>query len=140
MIKDIPDYPNYSITTSGIVFNKKKGKPVKWFKSSSGYWEVDLSKDGTHKRFSVHRLVAIVFIPNPNNLPEVNHKDGNRLNPDISNLEWVTGRQNIRHGFVRRNGSISSPKISLDKIKQLNNRAKKEGLDLYTLIVKQLED
>lgn len=55
--------------------------------------------DGTVKKFLVHRLVAITHLPNPNNLPEVNHKDGNKLNNKVSNLEWVTRNQNIQHSF-----------------------------------------
>lgn len=62
-----------------------------------GYPSVILCKQGTVKRFSVHRLVAMAFIENPMNLPEVNHIDGNRGNPNVSNLEWCTSAQNKHH-------------------------------------------
>lgn len=50
-----------------------------------------------YKSIAVHRLVASVFIPNPDNLPEVNHKDGNKLNNSVENLEWITRAENCRH-------------------------------------------
>lgn len=65
--------------------------------TSTGYCRVTFKK-----QHPVHRLVAIAFIPNPNNLPEVNHIDENKLNNDISNLEWVTHRENIRHSLTKK--------------------------------------
>lgn len=62
-----------------------------------GYCKVTLQKNGKKKMFSVHRLVAETFISNPSNLPQVNHKDGNKLNNNIWNLEWCTSHQNILH-------------------------------------------
>ena len=64
-----------------------------------GYCEISLRKDGKAKRFKVHRPVATAFIPNPNKLPEVNHKDGNKQNNNVSNLEWVTSKQNKKHAW-----------------------------------------
>lgn len=61
------------------------------------YLSVQLSKGGVKKRYSVHRLVAIAFIPNPHNYPCVNHMDGDRMNNDADNLEWVTHSQNSKH-------------------------------------------
>jgi hypothetical protein len=51
------------------------------------------------KNYSLHRIVALTFIPNPENKDTVNHKDGNKLNNAISNLEWLTNKENIQHGF-----------------------------------------
>lgn len=62
------------------------------------YLGVDLHKNGKRKRFLVHRLVAEAFIPNPNNLFEVNHKDENKLNNNINNLEWCTRKYNMNYG------------------------------------------
>ncbi|MDP4224837.1 MAG: HNH endonuclease [Bacteroidota bacterium] len=63
---------------------------------------VKLIKDGKRNSFYIHRLVAETYIPNPNNLPEVNHKDGNKDNNHISNLEWTNHKDNINH--ARENG------------------------------------
>lgn len=60
---------------------------------------VVLYKNGKQKNISVHRLVGIMFIPNPENKPEINHKDTNKLNNHISNLEWNTKKENIEHAW-----------------------------------------
>lgn len=62
-----------------------------------GYPQIALYKNGEKKRFKVHRLVASAFLPNPLNLPQVNHKDGNKGNNNVKNLEWVTQSQNMKH-------------------------------------------
>ena len=64
-----------------------------------GYCVVRLYKNDGGKAFAVHRLVARAFIPNPNNLPQVNHIDGNKQNNNSNNLEWVTAKENIAHSF-----------------------------------------
>lgn len=66
---------------------------------NSGYLHVTLHKDGHGKTVMVHRLVATAFLPNPDNKTQVNHKDGNRKNNHLSNLEWVTCSENILHSF-----------------------------------------
>lgn len=67
--------------------------------TGSGYYSVCLCKDGIKKHHSVHRLVAQAFIPNLGNKPEVNHKDGNRSNNRVDNLEWTTRSENETHAF-----------------------------------------
>lgn len=64
-----------------------------------GYAHLSLTKDGIAKRVWLHRLVAEAFIPNPDNLPQVNHKDGNKVNNNVENLEWCTIRDNLLHSF-----------------------------------------
>ena len=66
--------------------------------SNRGYMSVELNVDKKNKRCSIHRLVAMAFIPNPNNLPEVNHKDENKLNNNVCNLEWCTPSYNSNYG------------------------------------------
>jgi hypothetical protein len=65
-----------------------------------GYCKVVLTKNGKRHYYKVHRLVAIAFIPNPENKPEVNHKDGDKTNNCITNLEWNTPTENKRHAFA----------------------------------------
>lgn len=79
-----------------------KAKTLKRFKYSNGYEFFSIKQKG----YLVHRLVAILHIPNPNNLPCVNHKDGDKSNNKASNLEWVTYSQNHRHAY-RELGRIS---------------------------------
>ena len=67
--------------------------------NNKGYWCVNLYKHSKVHKFLVHRLIALYFIPNPNNLPEVNHIDGNKQNNSISNLEWITHKQNTQHAW-----------------------------------------
>lgn len=64
-----------------------------------GYASASLCKDAKLKTLVVHRLVAKAFLPNPKNKPCVNHKDGNRLNNNVNNLEWVTYSENTKHAF-----------------------------------------
>lgn len=64
-----------------------------------GYAHVSLNKDGQSKRIWVHRLVASAFIANPNNLPQVNHKDGNKRNNKVENLEWCSCADNLKHAL-----------------------------------------
>ena len=74
--------------------------------TSSGYVTVELTnKDGIETYHYLHRFVAEAFIPNPNNLPQVNHKDGNKQNNCVDNLEWVTSRENIQHSIVNNLGT-----------------------------------
>ena len=67
-------------------------------KTKKGYQLVNLWKEGKIKRMSVHRLVAKAFLPNPENLPQVNHKDENPSNNHVDNLEWCDARYNINYG------------------------------------------
>lgn len=97
MVERIRGYPNYSINCFGDVFNNKTGRKLKQT-IKKGYCIIYLyNKDG-RKCFLTHRLVANTFIPNPNNLPEVNHKDENPLNNSVDNLEWCTSKYNNNYG------------------------------------------
>lgn len=102
--KPIKNFPGYWITSDGQVWSDKTQKFLK-LHESHGYLQVDLSLNGQGYHFRVHRLVAEAFIPNPNNLPEVNHKDENRFNNNVNNLEWSTSKENANWGT--RNKKIS---------------------------------
>lgn len=101
----------YFITEDGRLFNQKTKR---WYKGTvrGGYLSYDLTVDNKRHSKQAHRLVAETFIPNPDNLPIVNHKDGNKLNNSVDNLEWVTPTQNLNHAYAtglkpRTNGNNS---------------------------------
>ena len=93
---EIKDYPNYLIYEDGRVYtnNKRKGF-LKPNVNKKGYHILNLYCNGKQKMFSVHRLVALHYIPNPDNKPQVDHIDRNKQNNHVSNLRWVTSQENI---------------------------------------------
>lgn len=97
MFKKIPGFTNYSISESGEIRNDTRGKPVKSTKRRDGYRDVTLRVDKKRVRVMVHRLVAMTYLDNPSDKPQVNHKDNVRDNNHYTNLEWVTASENIRH-------------------------------------------
>lgn len=108
--KDINGYEGYyQISSQGNVrsvdrfdgVHDRKGTVIKPNLKQNGYLQVGLRKHNTRKWFGVHRLVAIHFIENPNNKPQVNHIDGNKQNNTIENLEWVTEKENQTHAAKR---------------------------------------
>lgn len=98
MIKAVKDYPDYKVTDDGQVIGKR-GKVMIGHVDKCGYLEVLFSYYPKSFQMRVHRLVAEAFISNPNNLPCVNHKDGNKLNNCVSNLEWCTHSENTIHAY-----------------------------------------
>lgn len=87
----------YLINEQGEIFNTVTNKYLSGSVFNNGYRMVRLTINGSKKAFGVHRLVAQTFLPNPLNLPVVNHKDGNKLNNTLENLEWVTYSENSKH-------------------------------------------
>lgn len=94
-----PLFNDYYATEDGKIYSGKSNKYLSTRKSKRGYLLVNLSIDGKCKTFSVHSLIAKAYIPNPDNLPEINHKDGNKENNTVSNLEWCTSSQNSVHAL-----------------------------------------
>lgn len=94
---------------------RKRGKTLTkiWYDGKHHYKGVTLCKDGEHKRLSIHRLVAIAFIPNPHNLPEVNHKDENTVNNAADNLEWCDKQYNNTYGTLRARVAAAQGKTVL---------------------------
>ena len=106
VFEDVIGYEeSYQISDKGRIFTKRRldgnriiyGRELHPQITEDGYLKVGLTKNSETKRFYVHRLVAQHFIENPQNLPQVNHKDGNKFNNEVSNLEWCTKRQNQEH-------------------------------------------
>lgn len=106
--KNINGYESYLVSNFGNVkslnYNKtKKEKLLKQERCKGGYFRVSLFNSiKKKKRFFVHRLVAIHFIPNMEEKPEVNHKDENPSNNHVENLEWVTSRENIEYSLTKK--------------------------------------
>lgn len=98
LFKRITNYENlYAVSMEGDIYSFRR-KSLITPENNSGYMRIALSKNGTVKRFLVHRLVAQEFIPNFKNLPQVNHKDENKLNNNVDNLEWCTAQYNNTYG------------------------------------------
>lgn len=93
---------SYLVSTNGEVKHTNSKKILKPRKNKQGYLYVDLSLGHRKlvKSVLVHRLIAETFIPNPDNKPQVNHKDGNKQNNCVNNLEWVTNQENINHSII----------------------------------------
>lgn len=101
-IKKIDNFENYFITDKGIVFSSyfNKVKILKYGKSKDGYCTVQLWKNKRGYTKRINRLVAEAFIPNPENKPEVNHKNGIKTDNRVKNLEWVTRSENMKHLYT----------------------------------------
>lgn len=126
---------NYKILKTGEIKNASSGKTIKPYKMKNGYLQVTLYDfRGNHKKFLVHRLVALQHIPNPNNLSQINHKDMDKENNDVSNLEWCDAKYNLNH--ARKNGESiytekRNRKISLAKRGISRSEETKQKLSKY---------
>ena len=101
IFKVIKNFENYSVSNFGRVLNacKHELKPIP---NEKGYFRVYLNnKTQKHKQFFIHRLVAQAFIPNPLNLPQINHKDNNQRNNCVENLEWCDNTYNQRYSNAK---------------------------------------
>ena len=114
----------YEVSDQGRVRSLKFGKEriLSPGKLQNGYLRVNFCKNGEQKNLLVHRLVAQAFIPNPDNLPQVNHKDQDQENNSVQNREWCDGKYNINYGTcIKRvsekltNGKLSKPVLQYTK-------------------------
>lgn len=137
MEKEIPGFSNYSITKCGIVKTLKRMNRYGGYSatlriksqslSSKGYFVTKLINDaGESKLMLVHRIMAITFIPNPDNHPIINHIDGNKQNNSIENLEWCTYAHNNQHAIDTGLSKKITPGIGKD-----NHKSK--AIDMLTL-------
>lgn len=100
--KDVADYEGlYMVSNLGNIKNKNN-KILKLTTNKKGYLKTNLSKNGKLKTVFPHRLVAEHFVPNPNNLPQVNHKNENKQSNEDWNLEWCTNQYNLNYGTARQ--------------------------------------
>lgn len=96
----IKDFNDYEVSTTGLIRNRHTQKVLTPSKLRNGYMNIKLYKDFKQRNLLLHRVIAIAFIPNPNNLKTVNHKDSNRANNVLENLEWLTQSNNVIHGYI----------------------------------------
>lgn len=108
ILKEIKGYEGkYSVSSWGRIISHKTNCPLREEETEKGYLRVNLvDSKGRKKHFKVHRLVANAFISNPEGKKQVNHKDGNRHNNSVTNLEWSTDKENKNHQKMMNNGSI----------------------------------
>ncbi len=120
--KDIKGYEGlYQISNCGRVRSLISNKIRKFSVNHKGYFQIMLYKDNVGKNYRVNRLVAEAFIGNPYNKEQVNHIDGDKKNNHVSNLEWVTGMENIKH-------AIDNGLITVKGRKLKSNRKRKSFL------------
>lgn len=117
-------YKNYIVTKEGSIISRKTGKQIYVHVNKRGYHFVRLHEDGKGKTHLVHRVVAKLFVPNPDSLPEVNHRDGNKSNNNHWNLEWCTRQQNVDHSIetgLTKNNGVSHYRCNLtqDQVDQM---------------------
>ena len=117
-MKQIKEFPSYTVDEYGNVYNTKKNK-LKAQQTYNGYKYVQLHNNGKPKVALVHRLVAEAFIPNPEKLPCINHKDENKLNNSVENLEWCTYQYNNHYGKSKPTESAAE--------------ARKKAVEQYTM-------
>ena len=99
--KNTVGYDGYMVSNLGRVFSKKTDQFLKQTPNAKGYYRVELCVEGKAKNVAVHRLVAETFLSNPNNLPIINHKDENKQNNCVENLEWCTHIYNSNYGLCQ---------------------------------------
>ena len=123
----IKGFPDYLVTSFGRVLSLKQGnlKEKKQVNNGHGYLHVLLYKNGKQYHKIVHRLVAQTFIPNPNNKPQVNHIDENKTNNHVSNLEWITQKDNINYGL--HNEKIRKYRIGKKHSKETKQKISKSN-------------
>lgn len=101
-MKNIKNYEGlYAITEEGKVWSYKSNKFLKPREIANGYLGVTLYKDGVGKQYRLHRLVAEAFIPNPDNLPIINHKNEIKTDCNVNNLEWCSHQYNSNYGSIK---------------------------------------
>lgn len=128
--KKVKGFENYLVSNFGEIINLKSGRKLKACNFGNGYKGVNLYKNKKYFSKSIHRLVGIAFIDNPENKPQINHKDGNKHNNNINNLEWNTSSENLSHRYTT--GLYSQKGFN-------NSNSKMTEKDLNTISVLILE-
>ena len=133
--RTIEEFPDYEVSDGGLVYSHKSHKELRQSRQPNGYMSVELFNAKGSRRFLVHRLVALAFIPNVNELPQVNHINEDKIDNRVENLEWVTARQNILHGTVRARRKAHtdySTEARKENARQASRRMWKRTVNLTT--------
>jgi hypothetical protein len=97
-VKDVEGYEGfYAVTSLGRIWSYRSNRFIKTWVDCSGYMRVTFCVNGEENQQSMHRLVGFAFVVNPDNKPQINHKNGDKKDCKASNLEWVTPRENLQH-------------------------------------------
>lgn len=121
--KDVNGYEGlYLVSRDGQIKGIKSGKILKQCVAKSGYKIVGLCSHGVRKNVQVHRIIALAFLQNSQNKPEVNHKDGCKTNNAIENLEWATRQENSQHAFENGLMNLSNIKLTPNDVKKIRKR------------------
>lgn len=126
----------YSVSNLGNVRNDLTGRILKPSLNSRDYKRVRLCKNAKTKNYFIHRLVAFAFIPNPDNLPVVNHLDEDRTNNRVDNLEWCTTKYNVNYGTARQRHSETC-RIKREKREAIKAEKKRKKKELQAIISKE---
>jgi hypothetical protein len=138
--KPIKDYPHHLINKNGIVYNSKTGNYIKPNLGRRGYFTISLCINGVCKTKTLHRIIANCFIPNQDNKPEVNHKNGIKTDNRIDNLEWVTHKENLAYAYELNliNNTGENNKISILKDIQVLEIRDKYNKGVKTSVLSEL--
>lgn len=135
----------YQISNLGNVISnnyrhKKEEHQIKTFVNKHGYFAVVLKANGNQKNMLVHRLVATAFIENPNNFPLVNHKDEDKKNNSVDNLEWCTHKYNINYSMEKRGKNYNSQKRKRQKFTPHKHTKKVRQINTNEVVIKEYEN
>ena len=113
--KKIIGYENYEVSNLGYVRNINTGKIIKSRLDKDGYYIIDLSNNNKRKTFQLHRLIALAFLPNPQNKSVVDHIDNNPLNNNVNNLRWASPSENQHNSKLSKNNTTGVKGITFDR-------------------------
>lgn len=131
MWKELSISQNYLINEEGCVKRKWNDKVLTQSKQKNGYLTVGINIGDKYKRCYIHRLVAEAFLPNPNNYTDVNHKDYNKENNCVSNLEWCSRSNNLKHSYNYSNRDKN--REHMKELATFNHEKMKKSVSQYSL-------